>query len=378
MGKRPEVSVVIPIYNTGKYLADCLDSVVNQTLSDIEIICVDDGSTDDSLDILPQYAVRDSRICPISREKAGVSAARNMGLEHAKGGYVLFMDSDDMLAADALEQLVCMADKKQTDILCFDAAVFFENAELENKYQDWIDGTKRSREYGGVVTGAELFAEMDHNHDYRAPCTRMLYRRAYLIEKGLRFYEGIVHEDELFTLISMLEASAVFHVRKAYYQRRVREDSVMTSKIAYRNFQGYFVVYAELVRYALSHTFEDHIQKQLWDRILVIRKSAFERYDQLPRAEKKGITWTDDPYVKALFRMNGHEALRKKTNELKSAEKKLAEIELAEKELAYIKRDPLIRLWLKIKGGLKCLRENGAAYTCRRICQKVNRRIARR
>lgn len=368
MEKRPAVSVIIPVYNTEAYLAECLDSVANQTLRDIEIICVDDGSTDDSLRILASCAKSDERIRIFSKCNGGISSARNLGLDYARGEYVFFLDSDDMLSVQALQELTQIAERRRTDILYSDSAPFFETAELEDRYHDWIARGRRSQEYCGVVTGGELFAEMSLHDDYRAPSTRALYRRAYLVEKGLRFYEGIVHEDELFTLISMLEASAVSHVRKAYYQRRVRGDSVMTSGLTYRSFQGYFIVYAELMRYALSHTFEERIQSRLWNRIMTIRKNAFAKYDQLPKEEQKGITWTNDPYVLALFRMSEHAALQKKTKALESAQK----------ELAHMKQDRAIRLWLKIKGGLKCLKENGAAYTCRRICQKVKRRAARR
>ena len=97
MEKQFEVSVIIPIYNTEQYLAECLDSVVNQTLSDIEIICVDDGSPDRSIDILMEYAAKDDRIQIIRQENKGLPAARNAGLRVASGDYVYFVDSDDML-----------------------------------------------------------------------------------------------------------------------------------------------------------------------------------------------------------------------------------------------------------------------------------------
>lgn len=287
MEKRPAVSVIIPVYNTEAYLAECLDSVANQTLRDIEIICVDDGSTDDSLRILASCAKSDERIRIFSKCNGGISSARNLGLDYARGEYVFFLDSDDMLSVQALQELTQIAERRRTDILYSDSAPFFETAELEDRYHDWIARGRRSQEYCGVVTGGELFAEMSRHDDYRAPSTRALYRRAYLVEKGLRFYEGIVHEDELFTLISMLEASAVSHVRKAYYQRRVRGDSVMTSGLTYRSFQGYFIVYAELMRYALSHTFEERIQSRLWNRIMTIRKNAFAKYDSIAQRRAK-------------------------------------------------------------------------------------------
>lgn len=95
--KKPKISVIVPVYNTEKYLDECLNSVENQTLKDIEIICVNDGSTDKSLEILNNHAGKDSRIKVISQENGGVSSARNAGIESSSGSYILFIDSDDFI-----------------------------------------------------------------------------------------------------------------------------------------------------------------------------------------------------------------------------------------------------------------------------------------
>ena len=99
------VSVIVPVYNVEKYLKQCLDSLINQTLEDIEIICVNDGSTDSSLNILEEYQNKDNRIKIISQENKGVSAARNLGLKNAKGEYLLFIYADDWVELNALEEL---------------------------------------------------------------------------------------------------------------------------------------------------------------------------------------------------------------------------------------------------------------------------------
>lgn len=114
----PKVSVIIPVYNVEKYLKQCLDSVVNQTLQDIEIICVNDGSTDNSLKILEEYAQKDNRIIIISQENQGQSVARNIALEKATGEYVGFVDSDDYIDSNFYEELYRHAKKNNTDIAC--------------------------------------------------------------------------------------------------------------------------------------------------------------------------------------------------------------------------------------------------------------------
>ena len=101
----PKISVIIPVYNTGKYLAECLDSVINQTLADIEIICINDGSTDNSSEILDKYAEQDSRIKIINQKNSGVVIARNNAIKCAAGKYIYPLDSDDIIAKDCLEKL---------------------------------------------------------------------------------------------------------------------------------------------------------------------------------------------------------------------------------------------------------------------------------
>ena len=109
------ISIIVPVYNAAPYLPQCLDSLVNQTYRDIEIICVNDGSTDNSLDILKAYAERDSRILVIHQENQGLSDARNKGLENARGEWVMFVDSDDWIGTDCCKTLLSHTDK-QTDV----------------------------------------------------------------------------------------------------------------------------------------------------------------------------------------------------------------------------------------------------------------------
>ena len=116
---KPRVSVIIPVYNVEKYLPQCLDSVVNQTLPDIEIICVDDGSTDSSLDILKDYARRDKRITVLRQKNLHAGVARNAGLSIARGEYLSFLDSDDFFELDMLDQCYAKLKKDKSDVCIF-------------------------------------------------------------------------------------------------------------------------------------------------------------------------------------------------------------------------------------------------------------------
>ena len=130
MSAMPLVTVIVPVYNVEKYLAECLDSICAQTLKNIEIICMNDGSTDLSGDILAQYAARDSRIFVLNQENQGQSAARNNALDLARGKYISFVDSDDVIAPEMLEELYNRAEMLNTDIAFCNRVIYYQD---ENK-----------------------------------------------------------------------------------------------------------------------------------------------------------------------------------------------------------------------------------------------------
>ena len=122
----PQISVIIPVFNVEKFLPQCLDSVTEQNFADIEIICIDDGSTDKSPEILSRYADRDPRIRIISRTNGGLSAARNAGLKIARGKYIFFIDSDDWIEPNTLEKLFATAESTGADLTCVHFRAFAE------------------------------------------------------------------------------------------------------------------------------------------------------------------------------------------------------------------------------------------------------------
>ena len=131
-----KVSVIIPVYNVEQYLRECLDSVTSQTLKQIEIICIDDGSTDNSLEILKEYQAKDTRIKIIRQENGGLSSARNTALKHCSGDYITFVDSDDYLRTDALQLLTEKAQENDLDMLTFGGYNFDDTSKQfqENSY----------------------------------------------------------------------------------------------------------------------------------------------------------------------------------------------------------------------------------------------------
>lgn len=240
ISKPCKVSVIIPVYNVERYLDESLQSILDQTLKDIEIICINDGSTDHSMHILQKYADMDCRITIIDQENQGLSATRNHGFEVSTGKYVYFFDSDDLLSSNALELLYNQATSSKSEIVLFDANAFYENEELKNAHSGYETFYKKKNNYDEVYEGADLFALMVRNREYSQSACLQFFDRSFLCKQDVRFYPGILHEDNLFSLQVILLASRVTHLKMDLFTRRVRANSTMTLPATYKNFVGYF------------------------------------------------------------------------------------------------------------------------------------------
>ena len=162
----PKISVIVPVYNVEKYLSECLDSIINQTLKDIEIICLNDGSTDNLLSILKDYAHKDTRIKIIDKENEGLGYTRKVGLDVATGKYILFCDSDDYYAElTAFEELYNLIDKLKVDVLIFEFIRFDKNKGFYIEERDLFNNPPQK----------EIFSYLDINN--------ILFFRAYTWKK---------------------------------------------------------------------------------------------------------------------------------------------------------------------------------------------------
>lgn len=214
-------SVIIPVYNVEAYLRDCLDSVLKQTFADWEAVCVNDGSTDGSADILNEYAARESRLKVITQPNGGLSVARNTGIKAAEGEYVLFLDSDDWLEENALEVLSANLDGE--DMLCFSGRRFFES---EKAFHD-ADQLKPQ----SYASGMDYYNENALlARDFAFVCVVLrIYKREFLSRHNLQFKEGIFHEDNLFTPLACYYAGKVKVINDCLYDYRVRSNSITTT-----------------------------------------------------------------------------------------------------------------------------------------------------
>jgi glycosyltransferase involved in cell wall biosynthesis len=214
------ISFVIPVYNVEKYLKQCLGSVIGQTYTDFEIICINDGSTDGSNSILDEYASNHTNFTLLSQDNKGLSAARNAGIRAAKGDYVFFLDSDDWIEPETLKILAEM--QKGEDLVCFNGRRFFE------------DGTVEKQDTGIIeegLTGWEYYNRYALiSRKFHFVCTVLrLYRREFLIQNNIFFEEGIYHEDNLFTPLACYYARTVKVIPDSLYIYRIRSGSITHS-----------------------------------------------------------------------------------------------------------------------------------------------------
>ena len=221
----PFISVIVPMYDVEAYVGECVASLRNQTYRDFEVICVDDGSIDASAERAKEAACGDGRFVFASRENGGLSAARNTGLERACGEYVCFLDSDDSYAPDALARLAAAVRSLDVDVLDFSARTEYESRRARRAHREDFE---HRTDVGGVLTGEQLFVRYWELDEYVSSACFQLVRRSLLKRADLRFGEGLLHEDELFTPLLYAVAGSAAFLNEPLYIRRMREDSIMT------------------------------------------------------------------------------------------------------------------------------------------------------
>lgn len=212
-----KVSVVLPVYNVEPYLRDCMDSIVNQTLEDIEIICVNDGSPDNSLAILNEYAAKDDRISVYDQENGGHAVATNRGIDLATGDYLFLMDSDDILDLRALELTYEKAIEKEVDFVLFKAI----NYEDEN--DRYYETEVYSMDKIAAVVGEDVFDYNDIKElMFEAIVTpwSKLFKRDFIMKNNIRFPEGLIFEDNVFFYEALLSAKRIYFLKEFLFIRR--------------------------------------------------------------------------------------------------------------------------------------------------------------
>ena len=226
---QPKISIIIPMYNVEKYLRRCLDSVLNQTFSDWQAICVDDGSPDNSGKIAEEYAAQDSRFVVVHKENGGLVSARKAGLSIAKGEYISNIDSDDWIEPDAYEHMYNIICDYHPDMICY--SFFKDYGDLVENRLEWLDE--------GIYTNDDItnhFKVMVDDRPFYSPimnaslCTKII-KRDLLSDFQLQVDNRIVNgEDDAVTLPLIIRANSIYVCKKAFYHYCVRKTSVSWEK----------------------------------------------------------------------------------------------------------------------------------------------------
>ena len=431
----PKVSIIIPVYNVEKFVGETLDSVLLQTYPNLEVICVNDGSTDGSLGVVESYVdkfngIRELRI--ISQKNGGLSAARNAGMDSATGKYIYFLDSDDMIFPYAINDLVALAEKNELDQVIFSSDVF-----VDGDGEDLVKQAKGFRAYyelpadacGRVQTGAVMLDTLTGLKKFHCSQPLRFYRRSALEAHKCRFPMGLLHEDNYFAPLSLRFSQRVLAINKRFYQRRVRGGSIMTSKetnllkmhgmvgvcLALINnetlWEGDVAYVRGLRRHLLNlsrsvgwHCNGDKIascsqameglinstaEERLWVEFIlpVIGDRAAEivRANNNTRLYKQAQAKVES--MKAELDDCRKEAkdckdLRQEVVNLKNRQKALQHsLDIAHNEVDALNHSHAYRVGMTITwptrkawGGIKCLRENGVAYTLKHFVGKILRR----
>lgn len=366
----PAVSVIIPLYNVEAYVGQCLDSVVNQTLKSVEIICVDDGSQDRSAEIAEEYRKKYPNVKLIRKENGGLSSARNAGLDAAQGRYVYFLDSDDYIEPETLEELCARADQDELDIVYFNTYLFFENDQIREKNQNYVDYYTRKGSYRKVLSGQAMFAAMRKNREFLPSVCLQMFRRELIEDHGLRFYNGIIHEDNLFSFQCMILARRADYCKKSYYHRRMHGDSIMTVGKSIRNVEGYLVCYEEMLTFLHGKQIDPEAAPMISDYLYFsIYRNACNIYRILDEESRKAALTHGGFVAEHLLDLVGRNV--KYENDIELLRKRIRYLESnAQKAAASGVKRSVMHPFRKIRGGIRCVADHGLGYTIKRALKK--------
>lgn len=217
------VSIIIPIFNTQEFLSECLDSIIHQSYQYLDIILIDDGSTDNCLQICQNYQMDDQRIRVFTQANHGLSHARNVGIANSEGEYLYFTDSDDVLDLKVIELLVKKIESKGFDFVFFD----FQKIDLRNRQGSTLN-CKRYRANINLdsINQEKWFEYLVATGCYHTQVWTLFIRRTHIIKNNLTFKEGLVYEDSYFTYALFLSTAKIGYLREILYYHRYNPNSI--------------------------------------------------------------------------------------------------------------------------------------------------------
>jgi len=289
-----KVSFVIPIYNAGKYLVQCLSSLTRQTLKEIEMICIDDGSKDNCAEIIQDFAQRDNRFKIILQTNKGAGASRNIGLDTARGEYVHFLDADDWVCDDFAQKVYTTAKNNDLDLVCFNVSNYDNKTGIVTPNQFFPPSFWPLNAENKVLTWKNYKNPFLGNFS----AANKLYKTQFLRENNIRFIEDIHFEDHPFHIESFLKSKKLGVINKSlYFYRKNIKESFMSTMTSDDRVFDIFKVFEELRKIITDLGLYEDLRKDYLDYIICLGINMF----------MNGVSWN-----KRIKFYNAHKILCKK------------------------------------------------------------------
>lgn len=276
---KPKISIIIPVWNTAKFLPRCIDSILNQTLKDIEIIAVNDGSTDDSLSILKEYAKKDSRIKVINKPNKGVATTRNTGLKAANAPYIMWCDSDDAYMPTMCQEMLDSMTKQKVDIVACGMKVV--NDDIDKKLTKDIEEYVRLKFSGKQNIDMNLIVHTD------VSLPSKIFKKSIIDKHKIHFPDGLHFEDAFFMDEYMTVAKNIFFLEKKLYIYYRHNNSIMSRSFKQESIAlDYLQIIPKTYSYLKQNQLFDSYKDLFWHRFMQYYSFA---YDNAPRGKKSVV-----------------------------------------------------------------------------------------
>ena len=289
---KPEISIVVPVYKVEKFVKDSICSILNQSFTDFEIICINDGSPDNSLSILEQLAKEDTRIKIISQKNQGVSAARNAALDMVSGEYVAFLDPDDIMHPQFLEIMLSEMKSNEADVVCCGFKKISENEKVINPpvYENIT-----AKKFKNHLLSFALRKKPRPNNSL----WNKIYKTSVI--KSIRFEKDLkVAEDMLFILRTLINAEKVFYIKTPLIYYRIRENSITHFKLTEAYIDSHILAAKMGLQLITSNSVSDKVRKKLMTFLQkIVFKSCVVLPNQKLSADDKMVYW--EKYQKVLL-----------------------------------------------------------------------------
>lgn len=305
MIKKPLISVVIPVYNNELYLRQCIDSVINQSYRNLEIICVNDGSTDSCLEILNEYSAKDERVVVIDKKNAGVAMARNDGVDRATGEYLMFLDSDDWLELTACEESYEAVKEKNSDICFFTYIREFKQKSVVKRIYDEPKKNFDESECRNFLSKRVLgpFGEelrYPENLDALSPLCIKLYKTSLIKDNNIKIVDTstvCTCEDGLFNVWAFYYAKGAVYINRPLYHYRKYNSNSITTGYKKNLFIGWQNLYSLMQEFIEANNCDKSFNDALYNRIalnliglglgiIAKKESVFEKISDIAKILK--------------------------------------------------------------------------------------------